>query len=440
MTIKTIDWSYYKGPVPGYGACRAVPGEYACLLPDRYVESSFSGFTFQNPIAENVIFIRIPHTPGDGRIVGGGHTSDQTLEWDVNHWAVRGTFYGPNAAIYGAADALVAVSSRADYQVTDGWRYLDVTGTLVDCQSTYADKARGLYEYTAWPDVAIGQGGKPDMGAVVSFPGEKLRRLDPRPVGERTYPFQARFMHSDRDGDNFGIAIVDLGARKTYFIWATLAELRALPFVTDAPTPIPVPPVPVPPKPPTPEPPVMDYLAIITRVRAKYPTPLGARHWEFLVDVAQQTVTQLYRKEDDNSVKIPALGVRVSLDIIGRGTLGNQWADILANSEGTADPVFQLKDTPALGEYVDVSGVALPGQPLPGPAPGPTPTPGPVPSPDVIASILARLDALEGPRAVTIQTNDGTHYLCAEGAGGGEVNATRTAVGGWEVFTIARAK
>ena len=440
MTIKTIDWSYYKGTVPGYGACRATVGEYACLLPDRYVESSFGGFTFQNPIAENVIFIRIPHMPGDGRIVGGGHMTDQTLEWDVNHWAVRGTFYGPNAAIYGAADALVQVGSREEYGRTDGWRYLDVTGTLVDCQSTYADKARGLYEYTAWPDVAIGQGGKPDMGAVVSFPGEKLRRLDPRPVGERTYPFQARFMHSDRDGDTFGIAIVDLGARKTYFVWATLSELRALPFVTDAPTPIPVPPVPVPPKPPTPEPPVMDYLAINQRVRAKYPTPLGARHWEYLVDLAQQADVQLYVKPGGANVLIPPLNVRVSMDVVGRGSLGNHWADTLSDAEGEARPVWRVGEGPADGTYVDVSGVALPGQPAPGPTPGPTPTPGPVPSPDVIASILARLDALEGPRAVTIQTNDGKHYLCAEGAGGGEVNATRTAVGGWEVFTIARVK
>jgi hypothetical protein len=36
---------------------------------------------------------------------------------------------------------------------------------------------------------------------------------------------------------------------------------------------------------------------------------------------------------------------------------------------------------------------------------------------------------------ISLRTENG-HYLCAEGGGGGEVNATRDAVGGWETFTI----
>lgn len=362
MQMKVIDWSYYRGTVPGYGDCRAVPGEYACLLPDRHVVS-FLGIA-PLPGGENINYLRIPRNPGDGRMAGGGQTTDRALEWQwPAGWVSVGTMFGPNGVIYGAGDVLTPIVSRAQYQATAGWRYVTSAGALVDCESTYADVARGIYEWTAWPDVAIGQG--VDGIAVVSFPGEPLRRLDPRPISERGAPADMRFMRSDRRGDLFGIAIPELKGRQTYFVWPTLAELRALPFVTDAP------PIEPPTKPPVETPVPTDYLGIVQRVRAKYPTPLGARHWEFLVDVAQQTGTQLFRKEDDNSAKIPALGKRVSLDIIGRGTLGNRWADILAHSEGTADPVFQLQDTPADGEYVDVSGVALPGAPAPPPA-GPT--------------------------------------------------------------------
>lgn len=123
--------------------------------------------------------------------------------------------------------------------------------------------------------------------------------------------------------------------------------------------------------PPPPPPPVkMDYLSIIKLVRAKYPTPLGSKHWMFLVDVAQKTDTLLFRKEGGTNVLIPSLGLHVSGDIIGRGSLGNAWADILGDADGAATPTFNL--TPgAGGEYVDVSGVTLEdaGDPPPPPPP-----------------------------------------------------------------------
>lgn len=378
MTIKTIDWSYYKGTVPGYGDCRAAVGEYACLLPDKHIESAFGGYTFQNPLhgAENIIGIRVPRNQGDGRYAGLGHTSNKNYEWLwPAGWVEKGPTYGPDSVIYGAANEYVQITSRDEYGRTGGWRFVNEKRELVSCVSTHDDKARGLYQFTYWPDVAIGQGAKPDMGMVVEFRRpdgsyEPLRRFDPRPVDERTYPFNAQFPHSDRDGDQFGICVVDLGARKTYFCWPTLAELRDLPFVVATP----VSPVPVPPQPPNPEPTPMptDYLAINQRVRAKYPTPLGARHWEYLVDFAQQAGVQLYRKDGGAHVLIPPLNVNVSMDVVGRGSMGNHWADTLSDAEGAARPIWSVGDSPADGTYIDVSGVALPGQPGPGPTPPPS--------------------------------------------------------------------
>jgi len=45
-------------------------------------------------------------------------------------------------------------------------------------------------------------------------------------------------------------------------------------------------------------------------------------------------------------------------------------------------------------------------------------------------------DELAKPRKVALETHDGRHYLCAEGGGGGEVNATRRSPGVWETFTV----
>lgn len=222
MITKTLDWSYYTGTVPGYGACRAVPGEYACLLPDRHVES-FLGLGALP--GENINYLRIPHNPGDGRMAGGGQTTDTVLEWDVTHWATRpGRMWGPNAVVYGCNDVLCVAPDRAQYLLTSGWYY--GYGALVAASANRANVARGLYEFTDFGDVAIGQG--VDGRAVVSFraaAGYEPLRVLPVPA-----PCDARFMLTDREGEQFGITVVNLANRHTYFFWPTLAELYALPW------------------------------------------------------------------------------------------------------------------------------------------------------------------------------------------------------------------
>lgn len=107
-----------------------------------------------------------------------------------------------------------------------------------------------------------------------------------------------------------------------------------------------------------------NQLDTVRRVRAKYPTPLGASHWVFLVDVAQQTGTLLFRKDGGDHVLVPALNRFVSLDVVGRGALGNNWADILGDAEGAAIASWDVHPN-AAGEYLDVTGIALPGTPQP---------------------------------------------------------------------------
>lgn len=162
-------------------------------------------------------------------------------------------------------------------------------------------------------------------------------------------------------------------------------------------TPPPPPPPPDKPKDPT-VPEIPNHAADVAQIRAHYPTPLGFVHWAFLVEVAQFIGAQLYRKEDSNSVLIPALGKRVSLDVIGRGSMGNHWADILGDSENLAIPNWDVH-VGAEGEYVDVSGVKLPGQePKPDEPKNPPPPPPPPPPSDC----GEKLDAAVAPLVVLL--------------------------------------
>jgi hypothetical protein len=75
------------------------------------------------------------------------------------------------------------------------------------------------------------------------------------------------------------------------------------------------------------------------------------------------------------------------------------------------------------------------------------PAPGPSPAPD--SDLLTRFKALEAKVArledmalvdgsrVALRT-DNSNYVCAEGGGGGEINATRTQAGAWETLTVVK--
>jgi len=210
----------------------------------------------------------------------------------------------------------------------------------------------GLGQYVITGGFAIGQGTGVHDGLQVAGKG----MLIPSGLCQNN-----RVHH---EGDQFATASWLSGEGRTVFLWPTRAELNAL----SSEPPITQPPKPEPPIPPV-EPPVTDYLAINQRVRAKYPTPLGSRHWEFLVDLAQQTGTLLYEKPGGAHVLIPPLNVFVSMDVIGRGVLGDVWVDTLRDAEGQAVPIWDAHPN-AGGTYIDVRGVVLPGTPGTGPGPG----------------------------------------------------------------------
>ncbi len=145
----------------------------------------------------------------------------------------------------------------------------------------------------------------------------------------------------------------------------------------------------IPPPAPKPEPaPMPSQLDTIKRIRADYGTPLT--DWRCIVRCAQAIGAQVFRKDAGDHILLEPKGLFISRTIIGRGSLGNTWVKIFADGEGAATPIWSVGDTPADGEYVDVSDIDT-GQPKPVPVPQPNPQP--VPPGDEIAVLFAQVKA-----------------------------------------------
>jgi hypothetical protein len=233
-------------------------------------------------------------------------------------------------------------------------------------------------------------------------------------------------------------------------------------------------PVVVPPPPPPPPPddkkdkpvPTSNHLEDVKRIRAKYDTPLGARHWQFLVELAQVIGARLFRKDGGTNILIPALNLRVSQDIIVMPN--GEGFDVLGDGEGAATPGWDSKGQ-MVGEFVDVSGVKLSDSPVVvvdggGTQPQASTFASAAASIEArIASIAAAVDALKSvvnelkqrpilkPEAVNLDgvkialRTDNGHFLSAQDGGGGVVHTQRPepgqpvegyTPGGWETFTV----
>jgi len=246
MRTETETWI---GNVPGF--CEGLPGgAFIFNIPGSGVRTN-QGMRPLPPGNTSASYCRIAD---DGRrIICQGQQDDRAWLWD-GEWTRLGVAFGPNACIFDGADqpAIISVPPAVGYRyVRDDW-------TILTCEATYVDAARGLYEFTDYGDVAIGQGAKPNQGAVVRFADDGvLRRLEVS--GERVLG-TIRNVRVRRRGDAFAIGFCNYDTRTATILWCSFAELRAMPPVTAAPIPVPPippePPTPVPPKPEPPKPPV----------------------------------------------------------------------------------------------------------------------------------------------------------------------------------------
>lgn len=321
-----------------------------------------------------------------------------------------------------------------------------VNGTPIPASDQYGGNGFGYY--AIFDAIQIGQGA---FGGLVARIGKgPLKMLEPGPwemlsYGEANATISVAASQFHYFGRNQHRAV----AR-----WITRADIEAAPLAYVDPTLPGVPsPVPVPPKPPEPKPVSHpSQLGAIESIRTKYPTPLGLTHPAFLIEVAQTLGVLLFKKDSGTHVTLPN-GANVSQDIIVYAD-DHEGFDILNDGEGAAKATWSSKGT-MTGEFVSVS-------PIVGPAPPPVSTVGGRLD-DALALLGKQIELFKGALAaqgamietlrakldgagssdqvngakVAFRTGNGK-YLCAEGGGGGEVNATRDAAGGWETFTLER--
>jgi hypothetical protein len=151
---------------------------------------------------------------------------------------------------------------------------------------------------------------------------------------------------------------------------------------------------------------------IVEQVRAKYPTPLGARHGAFLLEVAAALRKGLVRKSWGTFVTLPD-GTGVSQDCV-MDPNGIHY-DVLGDGENLATPAWSLvteegTDKPLIlpaDRYYAVTAAPVPVPPPP-PPPDPPPPAEPAPSlPDlssliaVLLSMSARVEAMEADLKAT---------------------------------------
>jgi hypothetical protein len=279
---------------------------------------------------------------------------------------------------------------------SQGWRYVERDGTpeghLFTGDATYRREVApgvNLYEYSDVGGLLIGQG--QDGGAVV-WDGAWVPPDPAQPKGimRLLEPGDARFIRATADGDRVAIAMMKSDG--AIIVQTTLAELRALPpFITSE--------QPKKPEQPKPEPVPMsipNQLGVVQRVRAKYPTPLGAQHGTFLIEVAQMTGGKLFRKDGGDHTTLPN-GINVSLDILIIDSVSPPWwVDILGDAEVAAVPAWDAH--PNAGEpekFYDVSSLVLPVPSQPPAQPPSAPPQQPPATPVDLGPFLARLTAAE---------------------------------------------
>jgi hypothetical protein len=245
-----IDWT---GNIPGSGEAR-VDGYYAVSTPrlngyiydvPRKIVGWIDTLILVNrPTADAQIARHLRVAPTGDRFAYLGQDdgiiwewiaelreANGIIEWTEGAWHNRGPSYGPCAVIYDRAGELHIIDTKEQYQATGGYRCVAADGSLVSFKDTFEDKSRGLYEYTDFGDVAIGQGSV--SGVAIRFADESQNRV--LVLDELRADDDVHEIHVQRDGDRFAIAACLYTRHCTILTWGSLDELRAMPTVLDMP-------------------------------------------------------------------------------------------------------------------------------------------------------------------------------------------------------------
>ncbi len=368
-------------------------GEYAVAVPAKSVVMTHLGAVPFGP--DSPLYVRVTNVSGF-KFVGQGHATGQTVEWTNGVWSTKGPSCGVSPVIYDLAGVLHI--SQCGPVGSQGWRYVADNGTLVTGDSTYANPALKLWEYTTHGDITIGQS---EDGTVAISPAGRFS-LE---LGHTT------FVRFNRSGSKLAVTIVKLKENKTVLLWFDANELAsfprdAAPAPTPTPTPVPVP-VPTPAPVPVPAPQGSPDKAVANRIvheeRAKYGTPMTELEIATMLKDVARRLNSANQPGGPFGVLFKGVGnscAGYSCDIIctGNGSAQRQW-DILGNADPAERGAGAGDQRPDFGD--EISGIMVrvcefqTGSVTPPPAPTPDPTPIPVPTVDPrVAQLEAAIASL----------------------------------------------
>lgn len=224
------------------------------------------------PPGGNLLYLRCAVVDGRLCLIGQGHDDGVAWLWADNRWTALSETYGTSPCAFGP-DGSVYVSTP---HAVDNVRIFDVRTRQLVRTLTRRVGARGIAtidasgfpmsiddwygrdgfaEYTDVGDaIWIGQGAQGGLVAKVGF--GHMRLIEPGSV---------QFIRVQRQGQQLAVSAWKDREGGAVIHWLTVAELAALPLLTDTPPP--------PPPPPDKEPPVSvpNRLKELKEMRAEYP-------------------------------------------------------------------------------------------------------------------------------------------------------------------------
>jgi hypothetical protein len=416
---------------PGAWYVDALPsGERVLLYPGSHLETH--AWRVELPTGETFGPQFLKLSPTKDRFFGHAHDID------------RPTLYEYLFGAGGRWSAVPTATGRAVYDthgnildtLPAGYGYFDIDDNRPISRIETYEQRHGLNNWSHVGALLIGQGH--DAGGVLVYDGFVLRVLDTGPCSEINTHLDGTAVAVSYRKDGMGCVIVQ----------TTLAELRALPPYQ----PLIVPPI-VPPPPPEPKPvPERKHLDVVQRVAATllYEQTL-AYAWKLTTGVAWALKDEgcgLHQRPagGENVMPVGDEFYGASRVMYPDGDLYKVVSDAGPNGENGATWDREKSIEPSrYRPAIEPAGSAPP-------APEPTFTLIDTSRLEAILAALinqataleARVKELEArpqtpaasfPQRIALRTENG-HYVCAEGGGGGEVNATRTAAGGWETFDV----
>jgi hypothetical protein len=395
-------------------------GEFVLLVVGSHLETHFGRVDLPPGEAYGPMFLKL--SPTRDRFTGLAHDTVNRL-WE---YVFRPGWH----PIDGPTSGRVVYDRHGNLrdELPAGYQYFDDGADQPVSRHVTYGPMHGLSEWAKVGALVIGQGH--EAGGVLVWDGAALRVLD---TGHCT------FLNVHADGELVAVSYVKarVGA---VIVQTTLTELRALPryqpLIINPPEPEPI---------PVPELQAPNEFALVKGVSVGFGLQNEARHGAFLDEVIRVLGGHPWGRKLKND------GVTLNTDVLAYDRTDHQieyYDVILGDGSGNVSwgPTGPFKPGEN-GTWVAVDGT--------GSGPIPKPQPNVLIDTALLEAVLATLVTDQGvlearirelearpqtpatsfPTRIALKTDTG-HYLCAEAGGGGDVNATRTAAGAWETFTV----